>query len=162
SRSTSSRRTRSSSPTPVPASIVSTCTARRRSSAPIHWGPRKRFRWATGWTSDCSRTVRSGIRRSTRTAFRSTCRNTSSRRHRSPEVFHVVVTGSECTGKSTLARHLAAHYSVEFVPEYVRDFAETVGGRLQFTDHGPIARGQMALEDEYDARASDLLIHDTD
>lgn len=78
------------------------------------------------------------------------------------DLFRVVVTGSECTGKTTLARQLAEHYSVEFAPEYVRTFAETVGGRLQFTDHGPIARGQMALEDEYVARASGLLIHDTD
>jgi NadR type nicotinamide-nucleotide adenylyltransferase len=79
-----------------------------------------------------------------------------------PALFHVAITGSECTGKTTLARQLAEHYSVEFVPEFVRRFADTVGGRLQFTDHGPIARGQMALEDEYEARASGLLIHDTD
>jgi NadR type nicotinamide-nucleotide adenylyltransferase len=75
---------------------------------------------------------------------------------------HVVVIGSECTGKSTLARQLAKHYSVDCVPEFVRDFAQTMGGRLQLSDHGPIARGQIALEDEYAARASALLIHDTD
>ena len=78
------------------------------------------------------------------------------------DLVHVVITGSECTGKSTLAQRLAAHYSVECVPEFVREFARTVGGRIQFTDHGPIARGQIALEDEYAARASGLLIHDTD
>jgi Predicted ATPase/kinase involved in NAD metabolism len=77
-------------------------------------------------------------------------------------VMHVVVTGSECTGKSTLARQLAGQYGIEHVPEFVRDFARTVGGRLQFSDHGPIARGQIALEDEYSARDSDLVIHDTD
>jgi NadR type nicotinamide-nucleotide adenylyltransferase len=75
---------------------------------------------------------------------------------------HVVVTGSECTGKSTLAGQLAAHYATEMVPEFVRTFAHTMGGRIQFTDHGPIARGQIALEDEYSARASRLLVHDTD
>ena len=74
----------------------------------------------------------------------------------------VVVTGSECTGKSTLARELAAAYGVECVPEYVRTFVESIGGRPQFSDHGPIARGQKALEDEYRARATRLLIHDTD
>lgn len=61
-----------------------------------------------------------------------------------------------------MAEQLAEHYSVEFVPEFVRSFAESVGGRLQFTDHGPIARGQMALEDEHARRAGDLLIYDTD
>jgi NadR type nicotinamide-nucleotide adenylyltransferase len=74
----------------------------------------------------------------------------------------VVVTGSECTGKSTLARDLAQAYAVECAPEYVRQFVDTIGGRPQFSDHGPIARGQKALEDEYRARASGLLIHDTD
>ena len=78
------------------------------------------------------------------------------------DLVHVVITGSECTGKSTLARRLAEHYSVECVPEFVREFAKTVGGRIQFSDHGPIARGQMDLEDEYAARASGLLLHDTD
>lgn len=78
------------------------------------------------------------------------------------DVVRVVVTGSECTGKSTLARDLAGAYEVECVPEFVRTFVEAVGGRPQFSDHGPIARGQKALEDEYRARASGLLVHDTD
>jgi NadR type nicotinamide-nucleotide adenylyltransferase len=79
-----------------------------------------------------------------------------------PETVRVVVTGSECTGKTTLAHELAAAYAVECVPEFVRDFVNTVGGRPQFSDHGPIARGQKALEDQYRARAGSLLIHDTD
>src|SRR4051812_30678395 len=74
----------------------------------------------------------------------------------------VVVTGSECTGKTTLATELARAYGVECVPEYVRSFVDTIGGRPQFSDHGLIARGQKALEDEYRARAKTLLFHDTD
>jgi NadR type nicotinamide-nucleotide adenylyltransferase len=77
-------------------------------------------------------------------------------------VVSVVVTGSECTGKTTLATALAREYGVECVPEYVRQFIATMGGRPQYSDHGPIARGQKALEDEYRARARKLLIHDTD
>jgi NadR type nicotinamide-nucleotide adenylyltransferase len=80
----------------------------------------------------------------------------------STDVIRVVVTGSECTGKTTLARELAAAYRVECVPEYIRTFVDRIGGRPQFSDHGPIARGQKALEDEYRARAGNLLIHDTD
>ena len=60
-------------------------------------------------------------------------------------------------------------YRVEVVPEFVRAFAEQRGGVIQFSDHGPIARGQMALEDEHIARAmrsapgpSALLLQDTD
>jgi NadR type nicotinamide-nucleotide adenylyltransferase len=78
------------------------------------------------------------------------------------DLIRVVVTGSECTGKSTLARDLATSYGVECAPEFVRTFIQSIGGRPQYSDHGPIARGQKALEDEYRARATRLLIHDTD
>lgn len=74
----------------------------------------------------------------------------------------IVLTGSESTGKSTLATALAHRYGAELVPEFVRAFAETKGGPIDFTDHGPIARGQMALEDEHLARATRLVIQDTD
>jgi NadR type nicotinamide-nucleotide adenylyltransferase len=77
-------------------------------------------------------------------------------------MIRVVLTGSESTGKSTLAAALARHYGVELVPEFVRAFAEQKNGAIDFSDHGPIARGQMALEDEHIARATRLLIQDTD
>lgn len=74
----------------------------------------------------------------------------------------IVLTGSESTGKSTLAARLAAHYGIEFVPEFVREFATTKAGPIEFSDHGAIARGQIALEDEFIARAPRLIIQDTD
>jgi len=74
----------------------------------------------------------------------------------------VVLTGSESTGKTTLARELASHFAAELVPEFVRQFAEAKGSAISFADHGPIARGQMALEDEHIARASNLVVQDTD
>ncbi len=74
----------------------------------------------------------------------------------------IVLTGSECTGKTTLATALAAHYGITFVPEFVRDFAERLGRAIDFSDHGAIARGQMALEDAALAGGGPLLIHDTD
>jgi NadR type nicotinamide-nucleotide adenylyltransferase len=84
-------------------------------------------------------------------------------------MIRIVFTGSESTGKSTLAAAVATHYGVEVVPEFVRAFAEQRGGVIEFSDHGPIARGQMALEDEYVARAMRmaaalpaLVIQDTD
>ena len=77
-------------------------------------------------------------------------------------VIRVVLTGSECTGKSTLAAELARHYRVEVVPEFVRTYAEKKGSPIDFSDHGPIARGQMALEDESMARAAHLVVQDTD
>ena len=77
-------------------------------------------------------------------------------------VIRVVLTGSESTGKSTLGAELAKHYGVPFVPEFVRGYAEARGGVIEFADHGPIARGQIVLEDEYIARGGDLIVQDTD
>jgi len=90
-------------------------------------------------------------------------------------VIRVVFTGSESTGKSTLAAAVAKHYGVEVVPEFVRAFADQKGRPIEFNDHGAIARGQIELEDEYIIRARQnsparpappappaLLIQDTD
>lgn len=78
----------------------------------------------------------------------------------------VVLTGSESTGKTTLAHRLADHFATEWVPEFVRDYATTKAGLLDFSDHGPIAHGQIQREDEYIARAiakgAPVLVHDTD
>lgn len=79
-----------------------------------------------------------------------------------PDLTRIVLTGSESTGKTTLAKQLAGYYDVEFVPEFVREFAEKKGSPLAMSDHGPIAHGQMALEDEYAARAGNLLFQDAD
>jgi NadR type nicotinamide-nucleotide adenylyltransferase len=90
----------------------------------------------------------------------------ANRRRALAGVKRVVLIGSESTGKTTLARRLADHFGVEWVPEFVREYAEQKGGPLEFNDHGPIARGQMALEDEYRDRsvhrAAPLLVQDTD
>ena len=77
-------------------------------------------------------------------------------------IVRVVLTGSESTGKSTLAAELARHYAAELVPEFVRTFAEQKGSAIDFGDHGPIARGQMAIEDAAIALAPRLIIQDTD
>ena len=77
-------------------------------------------------------------------------------------MIRVVLTGSESTGKTTLAQQLAAHYGIEWVPEFVREFVATKGAMPEFSDHGAIAHGQMALEDAYAARSSGLVVQDTD
>ena len=79
-----------------------------------------------------------------------------------PNLTRVVLTGSESVGKTTLAAQLALHYGVACVPEYVREYAATLDRPLDFRDHGPIAYGQSAREAEFIARASTLLIQDTD
>lgn len=74
----------------------------------------------------------------------------------------IVLTGSESTGKTELASRLGAHFGVPVSEEFVRHYASTHGPTLGFGDHGPIAKGQMASEDDAIARARDLVILDTD
>ncbi len=80
----------------------------------------------------------------------------------SPLSLRVVVTGSESTGKTTLAEALARYYDAELVREFVREYAEARHGVVEFSDHGPIARGQMALEDAAFARGNPVVVQDTD
>ena len=77
-------------------------------------------------------------------------------------MIRVVVTGSECTGKTTLVRALARHYQTAWVPELVRDFVARKGAPVEEADVGEIARGQIAREEQAAAGAGRLLILDTD
>jgi NadR type nicotinamide-nucleotide adenylyltransferase len=77
-------------------------------------------------------------------------------------VIKVVLTGGESTGKTELARALGEHFHAPVSGEFVREFAAQRGGRIELSDHGPIARGQMATEDDAIARATDVVILDTD
>jgi cytidylate kinase len=74
----------------------------------------------------------------------------------------VVVTGSECTGKTTLARELATHFGTSWSPEYAREYAIGTGSPLTLADVDAIARGQIAGEEEAVRRATRLVVHDTD
>jgi NadR type nicotinamide-nucleotide adenylyltransferase len=77
-------------------------------------------------------------------------------------MIRVVLTGSESTGKTTLAAELARRYDAALVPEFVREFAEAKGGTIDYADHGPIARGQMAIEDAQIALGRPVVVQDTD
>jgi NadR type nicotinamide-nucleotide adenylyltransferase len=74
----------------------------------------------------------------------------------------IVVTGSECTGKTALTEALAEHYRTIYVPEYSRRFVISKGEPPDRDDVDAIARGQIALENELAANAKGLLLLDTD
>lgn len=74
----------------------------------------------------------------------------------------VVVTGSECTGKTTLAADLAACFGVPVSPEYVREYLDGKNAALDASDVSPIARGQTRVEDEAVSLATRLVVKDTD
>jgi NadR type nicotinamide-nucleotide adenylyltransferase len=77
-------------------------------------------------------------------------------------VRRVCVFGPESTGKTTLARDLAAHFGTVMVPEYARALLEAQDGRLGPADIPRIARGQVASEDALARNARRLLVCDTD
>jgi len=60
-------------------------------------------------------------------------------------MLRVVVTGSECTGKTTLAETLAEHYGTVVVPEFVRYYVREKGAAPEYRDVEAIARGQIEL-----------------
>lgn len=61
----------------------------------------------------------------------------------------VVILGPESTGKSTLCELLAQHYRMQWCPEFAREYLLTHGKNYTFEDLLTIAKGQLALEDEY-------------
>jgi len=76
--------------------------------------------------------------------------------------FVVVVTGSECTGKTTLSQEIARQFDAPWSPEFVREYLDRKGAALDATDVEPIARGQIAVEDAALSDASALIVKDTD
>lgn len=61
----------------------------------------------------------------------------------------IVVIGPESTGKSTLCASLALHYDTAWCPEFAREYLLAYGTEYQYEDLLAIARGQLAMEDEY-------------
>jgi NadR type nicotinamide-nucleotide adenylyltransferase len=66
----------------------------------------------------------------------------------------IVVIGPESTGKSTLCEQLAQHYKMQWCPEFAREYLLTNGKNYSFDDLLTIAKGQLAMEDEYTALAT--------
>lgn len=61
----------------------------------------------------------------------------------------IVILGPESTGKSTLCEQLAQHYGMQWCPEFAREYLLTNGMNYSFNDLITIAKGQLAMEDEY-------------
>jgi len=73
----------------------------------------------------------------------------------------LVLTGPESSGKSWLAAELQQRFGGMLVDEYVRWFIEQNPRDTTLADITPIARGQLAWEDQARAQQPPLLILDT-
>jgi nicotinamide riboside kinase len=76
-------------------------------------------------------------------------------------LIRIVITGPECTGKSTLAAGLAAHYNTAYIPEYAREYIEGISRPYTFDDVVHIAEKQVMEEKSYALKASGILFYDT-
>ncbi|MCW8980654.1 ATP-binding protein [Altibacter sp.] len=83
----------------------------------------------------------------------------------SSDCLKIVLFGPESTGKTTLAKQLAAHYNTRWVPEYMRTYLEKKWEQQQEKiskdDLLPIAEGQMSCENKAAKEADRLLFCDT-
>jgi hypothetical protein len=73
-----------------------------------------------------------------------------------------VIIGPESTGKSTLSEQLAVALDTLWVPEYARNYIETLGRGYTEADLLEIAKGQIAIEEQLLTKANKYLICDTD
>jgi nicotinamide riboside kinase len=76
-------------------------------------------------------------------------------------MIRVVLTGAECTGKTSLATALSGYYGAPWTPEFVRQYVDTLERELTRDDLESIARGQLAQEDLALDQADQLILHDT-
>ncbi len=81
------------------------------------------------------------------------------------EIIKIAFYGPESTGKTTLAKQLAAEFETLWVPEFAREYLQqkwnATRQNCQPEDIIPIANGQIQLENEALAKAKNILFCDT-
>lgn len=80
-------------------------------------------------------------------------------------IIKIVLYGPESTGKTTLAKALAAHFNTIWIPEFARDYLQEKWDKRRelctIDDLLPIAKGQIRLENEGLKRANQWMFCDT-
>ena len=73
----------------------------------------------------------------------------------------IAITGPESSGKTSLAEALSKHYSINYVPEFARDYLTQKNGVYTFEDLSYIAKKQFESVSNINP-AAQLLISDTE
>lgn len=73
----------------------------------------------------------------------------------------IVVTGPECSGKTTLTRELAQHLNEPWVPEYAREYLSNLNRPYVAEDLLVMAKGQLQAIEEARLKAREFLMVDT-
>ncbi len=74
----------------------------------------------------------------------------------------IAIVGPESTGKTTLAKSLAAQYKTEWVPEFARQYLNELGRPYTQSDLLEMAKGHLEAEKKARKKVDDILILDTD
>jgi NadR type nicotinamide-nucleotide adenylyltransferase len=74
----------------------------------------------------------------------------------------ISITGTESTGKSTLAAQLASHYKTVFVPDFSRAFIEKLNRKYNHSDVLQIAKAITEQENKMLHYANHILFSDND
>ncbi len=84
---------------------------------------------------------------------------------RKNDCLKIVLFGPESSGKTTLAKSLAAYYNTEWVPEFAREYLQNKWEKYrkvcQREDLPTIVSGQLRLEDQKISQAKKYLFCDT-
>jgi NadR type nicotinamide-nucleotide adenylyltransferase len=74
----------------------------------------------------------------------------------------IAITGPESTGKTSLTMQLAELYDTVYVPEYSRQYLDRNGMKYNYEDVLKMAKGQIELEQQMNAKANEILFADTE
>ena len=77
-------------------------------------------------------------------------------------MYKIAITGPESSGKTTLAKELADHFSCPWVPEYAREYLTKKKGIYTSSDLLEIMKGQLEHENKLAEEHPTLLLCDTD
>ncbi len=73
----------------------------------------------------------------------------------------IVLIGSESTGKTELAEHLAKKFNTTYIPEYAREYIEKLNRSYRYEDVINIALKQIEQEQVFLEKAHEILFYDT-